>query len=814
MPRSCVLSLWITSLTTLLLGASCLDNEGITGKPAKDGGPDVPDTSSTGSTPPSRDAKAADGGDGGPASGCKPSDSEACDDSGPTPVRCGNDIVEDEEECDDGNLSQGDGCSSACEIEPDLNVHCVQAKSEALPATLQVMFNDAVGGAGGGGNAPPTDRLVKRADLFRRFDKSCGSGVGAGCHVGTGLTPESPGLFQMVADTFDKRPKLGDESLARILSPNPAKAMPLGGGAGDERACDAPLHTLGRELKAFQDSQFADDFNVAPCPGEAPTVPDLPQAPTGCDVPAEPYLQPAAIADAQTNLGSCISPAGAAEARKLSSCPQTYLETKDAFFAGLADSTKLPDKLQDTDLVSLDSEVLLRHQVYSYSPTYTLFSDHAKKQRYFRVPTGKPITYNPETNEFVVPDNTRFYKTFLKPVTDKQGNRRFRKMETRIIVTRGDEVLTKGGFKVRALRGTYVWSQDERTATLVRDQLQSGASFADRLCPYIVDENVTRDPKVNPIIREIQGADGQCDLGRCTTMTEAQCEDPTSGKIRHYAIPGIERCDQCHMGSSNHSYLLGFNPWQVDRRAKGTGGVYEDPTEDELTQLQRLLAYGVIQGIAPGQVKLEDSQLPRKPRTNGELQAQAYMLGNCAFCHQPNGYPSVTNPELLPLNLWPKAGPAGGAFEFPLSLTSSRVKIGGSLSERTPYIYPDFGNPKGAGNVGLPSKVLQGRAEALLGFTGMDPPLPLPLPRDFFVDPGAGIIDQALELLGPWNSVIWRNVYTPFTYGDDSTIFVHMPRHVPGYDCRAHKIMAGWMLGLPVKTKRNEVGRDVVEISQ
>lgn len=34
----------------------------------------------------------------------------------PTPT-CGNSIVEGAEECDDGNLASGDGCSASCEVE-------------------------------------------------------------------------------------------------------------------------------------------------------------------------------------------------------------------------------------------------------------------------------------------------------------------------------------------------------------------------------------------------------------------------------------------------------------------------------------------------------------------------------------------------------------------------------------------------------------------------------------------------------------------------------------------------------------------------
>ena len=27
---------------------------------------------------------------------------------------------------------------------------------------------------------------------------------------------------------------------------------------------------------------------------------------------------------------------------------------------------------------------------------------------------------------------------------------------------------------------------------------------------------------------------------------------------------------------------------------------------------------------------------------DGELKAQAYMVGNCAHCHNPRGFPSIT----------------------------------------------------------------------------------------------------------------------------------------------------------------------------
>ena len=70
------------------------------------------------------------------------------------------------------------------------------------------------------------------------------------------------------------------------------------------------------------------------------------------------------------------------------------------------------------------------------------------------------------------------------------------------------------------------------------------------------------------------------------------------------------------MGSPTKDFVLGFIPLQVARRATGTGGTYDPTGEDELTQLQRLIDFGVISGItSPADVKpLEESQGARKPR--------------------------------------------------------------------------------------------------------------------------------------------------------------------------------------------------------
>src|SRR5262249_14109657 len=123
----------------------------------------------------------------------------------------------------------------------------------------------------------------------------------------------------------------------------------------------------------------------------------------------------------------------------------------------------------------------------------------------------------------------------------------------------------------------------------------------------------------------------------------------------------------------------------------------------ELTQLQRLIDVGVITGISsPDDVKpLEESQGARKPRktatadgddmtTDGELKAQAYMVGNCAHCHNPRGFPSVTKPELANvLNFLPD-GKDGGIFQFPFEKYSPIRSRGANGDVPIPYITPSL----------------------------------------------------------------------------------------------------------------------------
>ena len=196
-----------------------------------------------------------------------------------------------------------------------------------------------------------------------------------------------------------------------------------------------------------------------------------------------------------------------------------------------------------------------------------------------------------------------------------------------------------------------------------------------------------------------------------------------AGITRHYALPGSERCVQCHMGSPSQSFILGFTPLQVARRPTGTSGVYEPASGDELTQLQRLIDYGVVSGMtSPDDVlPLEQSEGSRPPRNVYELDAQAYMVGNCAHCHNPRGFPSVRQPALKDVLVFlPGSGPNQGIFQFPLETLSPIRKRGLNQDVPVPYITPSIYDMPDDSDVRPSSSARMVRAEPAPPRTGRD----------------------------------------------------------------------------------------------
>ena len=224
--------------------------------------------------------------------------------------------------------------------------------------------------------------------------------------------------------------------------------------------------------------------------------------------------------------------------------------------------------------------------------------------RYVRVPRGQTITFDKATQQFHIPPNTRFYKTFLKQVIDSTGQPSWRKIETRVIVSRPDENGPDGrAVKQTALYGTYVWSDDETTGEAAR-------------------RSVAQRPAVRRSHRHLHDRRAEGAGHRRHEPAES-----AAGSFGRRPRPALRasRARALHRSAtwaaparaSSSASLLCRSP----DGPRTTGGLYEPAADDELSQLQRLIDYGVITGMtSPDDVlPLEQSRkaraLPARPRS-------------------------------------------------------------------------------------------------------------------------------------------------------------------------------------------------------
>ncbi|MBC8133442.1 MAG: hypothetical protein H7X95_10720, partial [Deltaproteobacteria bacterium] len=471
------------------------------------------------------------------------------------------------------------------------------------------------GGAMGGGG----QQVVHTADLFQRFRAACGA-----CHVDQSLGNRRIANEQAFVATFDNTwlERIKTDDLVKVMPPPPT------GKAWSMRQAGDSIFDLVTYLEAWMGA--GRPAGVFPVGSTGPS-----------SVSSADYSFTPDVAAALSNIGNCV-PSRTAVAASTSG----EMESLDTFFAG---AQALPQTLAETDLISFDSLILANTRVVSFVPTYPLYSDGSGKLRHIRVPKGKTVAFNKAKQTFDIPPNTRFYKTFFRKVIDRAGHERNRKMETRLIVARPDGPPgSDGAGETRALFGTYVWNEDETMATLANLPYRDGTPFADQVRTYFTDELFYQG-----LVDKI-GPTGQFDVRLEKALADDAVARKEAGKPtlqQHYAIPGRIRCVQCHMGSPTNNFVLGFFPMQIARREADTGGTYEPTGEDELNQLQRLIDYGVISGMtSPSDVVLlEKSQGTRKHRTYDELKAQGYLIGNCAHCHNPRGFPSISKPELAPV---------------------------------------------------------------------------------------------------------------------------------------------------------------------
>jgi mono/diheme cytochrome c family protein len=156
------------------------------------------------------------------------------------------------------------------------------------------------------------------------------------------------------------------------------------------------------------------------------------------------------------------------------------------------------------------------------------------------------------------------------------------------------------------------------------------------------------------------------------------------------------------------------------------------------------------------------------------------MVGNCAHCHNPRGFPSVKQPELKDVLVFlPGTGAHDGIFQFPLDTVSPVRKRGLLQDVPIPYVTPSLYDAS--------------RAEATSKFFCPDGP------------GGSGSCNfvnaDPQWVLAPWRSLIYRNVETPYDYFDDDALFPHMPLNTSGYDPRVATLMADWMVSIPARLK-------------
>jgi mono/diheme cytochrome c family protein len=661
----------------------------------------------------------------------------------------------------------GGGSPDASTAQDSLHIGtCSQALAQTLPARLATMTSPA--GTDGGADAGPAGTLYLVNDLLDRFKPLC-----APCH-GAQVAPS--GNFQVVT-TSDFTAKVTSDVLSHITSDaacpwktgdaDPEPMPPCGypnAGPYSKRSATDPLFQFAELVRAWVKLGSPDTFHAV-LPGEDTSGGGAAAGPSATAT----YLFPPAMADAMTNLGTCIPTHGIVAYEKDKS-----LALDMQFAAAVADPNgSSPDKqlglplhLKDTDLFTLDSKTLAAYGVVAFAPAYPLWSDDAGKLRYVRVPRGTSIRFDKATQKFDIPANTRFYKTFLKQIIDTDGSYRYRKIETRLIVSRPSTIGAEGSNTTHALYGSYRWTDDETDAVLVTTPLNNGLPFADTLLQYTTDEQLAADIlKSNPEAPEKALLDNHA--------------------ARHYAIPSAGRCVDCHQGSASESFVLGFAPLQIMRRATGEGGTYEATGPDELTQLQRLIDYGIVTGVdSPDDIlPLERSEGDRTPRNAYELKAQAYMLGNCSHCHNPNGLATLQNPILKDFNFLPAAN--SGIFQFPLERYSPRLFRGASGTTQIPYI--------------TPSLLDQPTYDENGGTTQPDP---------FFIVPDAdekGVVHVEGAFYAPWRSLIYRNVDNPFPYTYDHVFFPHMPMNTQGYDPRVKQIVSDWMVSIPSVRKRPDL---------
>ncbi|MDP3069683.1 MAG: hypothetical protein Q8N18_05310 [Opitutaceae bacterium] len=219
-----------------------------------------------------------------------------------------------------------------------------------------------------------------------------------------------------------------------------------------------------------------------------------------------------------------------------------------------------PPKLSDTGLYRDDATLAVADDVRAFSPQYPLWSDGAAKLRWVALPKGSTIdATDPDAWRF--PVGTRFWKQF------SFGGRR---VETRYIEKTGEQTW---------LYATYVWSEDQREATLA--------------------------PAAKGLRNHVEIAPG----------------------VRH-DIPSVADCRACHEGAGRDA-VLGYGALQLSS-SRDPLAPHAEPAIAGGLDLDALLNEGRLKNAPDAWRTTPPAIAADSPRARAVL---GYLHANCSNCH-------------------------------------------------------------------------------------------------------------------------------------------------------------------------------------
>jgi hypothetical protein len=292
---------------------------------------------------------------------------------------------------------------------------------------------------------------------------------------------------------------------------------------------------------------------------------------------------------------------------------------------GGAVGTVLPATLSQTGAFSDLARLTPTRGLVPYEPNAVLWSDHAKKSRWFGLTAPTSTLGFQRDARWTIPVGAVWVKHFDLEL--RRGDpTSIRRVETRFLVR--SPVDAEG----RMTGYTYRWNDAQTDATLVP---MGGESQV-----FQVTENGVTRPQT-------------------------------------WTFPGRLDCQTCH--NSVGGPILSFNTRQLNRA--GPGGA--------MNQIVALAQAGYLNvGTVPDPATLPALVSPADLSQPLELRARAYLDVNCAQCHRPGiaaagAFELLQNPGAFdarastPLSL---AGIVDGALRFPTADSTHRVLAPGSVA--------------------------------------------------------------------------------------------------------------------------------------